>query len=533
MYVHSLFAVLVTLCCIVNAFKSTVRSTFQPLYSSSIDASYIYYPTTTEDLNELSDDDLLTSVFLRQIASINSHSQATETPNRLGDNNIQGNPLLKLASRNVVEAPTILEEGCPVEIVYKKNLKFGNYLGRKPQSKSILVKLTSGEVITIDVGQIVSSWDQIADEVIPRTPDDWAIVAEDALEVLGNMSPRKSDLQEFWKLSSQRGDTVAIDSLDLGIYIFQEKKFKLWMNPYMEAKESSVYALSAAQRYASALLLFYDDFHFKRKPSTFYENSNNNNNDVVKASPNSNNLDMYSLEDLLESDDSELESKVHFQSKGMDGGTAVIEGGYRLLAEGVVTHKEGDAFISHLTTVINAASTSPTAASASPSSEAASPFRAGCVSKQQRALEAYAVAPASLEPPAAVKHLLKRLNRPLNPIGAQSILADLSISISSGDRASNDATGRSSASTTRGRSSSVTPWSSAVMEAASKLTIEIEAQRRLLSESPPARVGKVGPGGRMDYRGNILDHPVICVDSRKASFFDDAFSLSPETGEIW
>ena len=36
----------------------------------------------------------------------------------------------------------------------------------------------------------------------------------------------------------------------------------------------------------------------------------------------------------------------------------------------------------------------------------------------------------------------------------------------------------------------------------------------------------------MDYRWNALEHPAICIDNRRASFYDDAFSLSPETGEL-
>jgi hypothetical protein len=36
----------------------------------------------------------------------------------------------------------------------------------------------------------------------------------------------------------------------------------------------------------------------------------------------------------------------------------------------------------------------------------------------------------------------------------------------------------------------------------------------------------------MDYRGSSNELPAICIDNKKASFFDDAFSLSPDTGEL-
>jgi hypothetical protein len=46
------------------------------------------------------------------------------------------------------------------------------------------------------------------------------------------------------------------------------------------------------------------------------------------------------------------------------------------------------------------------------------------------------------------------------------------------------------------------------------------------------KAGKRGIAGRMDYRANNEQHPIICIDGSKAVFLDDAFSLSPETGEV-
>lgn len=36
----------------------------------------------------------------------------------------------------------------------------------------------------------------------------------------------------------------------------------------------------------------------------------------------------------------------------------------------------------------------------------------------------------------------------------------------------------------------------------------------------------------MDYRQSAGAHPAVCIDTKYASFLDDAFSLSPETGEL-
>ena len=36
----------------------------------------------------------------------------------------------------------------------------------------------------------------------------------------------------------------------------------------------------------------------------------------------------------------------------------------------------------------------------------------------------------------------------------------------------------------------------------------------------------------MDFRLSSSAHPAVCIDTKYASFLDDAFSLSPETGEL-
>jgi exoribonuclease R len=53
-----------------------------------------------------------------------------------------------------------------------------------------------------------------------------------------------------------------------------------------------------------------------------------------------------------------------------------------------------------------------------------------------------------------------------------------------------------------------------------------------LDETRAGTAGKKGPSGLIDYRGNNAEHPVLCVDGKKATFLDDAFSISPETGEV-
>ena len=187
---------------------------------------YKYEPENPED-------SALHQLFLEQIAKeieIPRRELRLTRPQRPMSSGVK-----KVETRNVIEEPTVIEQGVPLEIVYKKKLTFGNFVGYKDESNSIIVRLPSNEEVSVDVGQIISVWDCLADES-PSTPEDWAAVAADAFAILGNMSPRKSDLEEFWSSLSQRRTELAVDSLDLGIYIFQEYNFRRWLDPYAASR---------------------------------------------------------------------------------------------------------------------------------------------------------------------------------------------------------------------------------------------------------------------------------------------------------
>ena len=249
----------------------------------------IFYPKAVDPgapLDQsMSEDDLVYELFLRQISELNGLPgdtaaidedvdpldaySGTARSSALTPSSSKALGAL-LQTKQMVERPVRLTPDCPIEFVFKRRVVMGNFLSRRSATGGgggLTVRLASGEEVAIDVSQIISSWDQLADEVPPTTAQQWAQVASEALTILGSMSPRKSDLQEFWQLVSQRSAALPVDSLDLGVYIFQERRFRSWITPYAEASESSVRALSAAQRYAAALLLFHDDFHFRRRPS--------------------------------------------------------------------------------------------------------------------------------------------------------------------------------------------------------------------------------------------------------------------------
>jgi len=499
----------------------------------------VFYPLPKSSLDGLSEDDALHELFLRQILADSGISTTALAETAPTPTIITNAPRI---TKKVVEVPIAVDVGTPLEFVYKGRMTVGNFLRRKlgknnePSPGALVVELVTGDEVTIDVGQVISCWDVLADEDVPKGPADWAQVTAEALEVLGNMSPRKSDLQEFWHLvSKQRSAAISVDSLDLGVYIFQERSFRKWINPYADATESNVRALSAAQRYAAALLLHNDDFHFKRKPSD------------AAAGPIEGDDGLTADDLMLDDDDNDADA-----SDDGDGPAPlyVVEGAYKVLDEGSAMFREGEVFFKYYESRVA-------------ETEGAVPFRAGCITRQLRALEVYAMSPGNMSPPAAVRHLLKRLSRPLSPDGARMVLKDMNhgvtqsraaaaaaqaaLRLKKGDRAtmgltaagtSSSAAGSGSSSSSVGlaggiAAASVTPWPQEVMEAANALSEDVAAKRADLLESRHAeRSGKKGPSGRLDFRASSAEHPVLCVDGKKASFLDDAFSLSPETGEI-
>ena len=359
------------------------------------------------------------------------------------------------------------------------------------------------------------------------------------------------------------------------------------MNPYAEAVESNVRALSASQRYAAALLLYNDDFHFKRKQTVVApvvvqeEEEEEEEEEVVieedvkpmvieveresistARSAREKALTGYSVEDIMNDRRQsaaarglKIPSAAAVAAINEDSALYVVEGAYRVLDDGISMFREGEVFATYYES-----RKSEILAMKNPSSETSqkvvSPFRAGCITRQIRALEIYAMSPTSVSPPSAVKHILKRLNKPLTPMGSRSVLQDMNYNPnalmaaavsslklkkngrllnridSSVDAKSSEVSDASTEVSSNTFYSSITPWSEDVFNAANALTEEVNRRRKEMADSRSGPAGKKGPSGRMDYRSNNAEHPVICVDGKKASFLDDAFSISPETGEV-
>lgn len=290
--------------------------------------------TDSSKVSQMSEEDVMYNLFLKQIED--TASQSSYDNNNIDNelNQQEGNILRRklnkvvhlISNKKLIETPIVLEPDCPIEIVYKSRIVFANFVSKRENSNALNVRLAAGTMAVIDVGQIISCWDLLADETPPTTVEDWAQTAADALEILGNMSPRKSDLNEFWKLVSRRSLTIHVDSLDLGIYIFQERNFRTWIDPLIDASDTGVRALSSSQRYAAALLLFHDDYHFKHKKSSFYM-------------PNAD------IDDEIEIGN---EEEVDVDVEDIPPNSVLIlEGAYKALDDGVSMFKEGESFFQY------------------------------------------------------------------------------------------------------------------------------------------------------------------------------------------
>lgn len=498
---------------VFNIRKNDIKKVSMNKLLKSNDDDLLFYPNMDINIEQdiLSEDDKLYNIFLKQISYMSTNSQY-ENENDKNENENNNNVYNKKEIKKLEESIVELTYNIPLEIIYQNKIMFGNFKGKKENSQSIMIRLASEQDIAIDIGQIIGVWDILADESIPITSEDWASTASEALDILGNMSPRKSNLNEFYKLISRRSKSIAIDSLDLGVYILQERKFKTWINPTISAESSGVFALSSPQRYAAALLLYNDDFHFKRKPSRLATIE-----EIKEFNKNNNYLDnAYSIEQILNGDKNLNDN---------NDSLYIIEGGYRCLDEGTVIFKEGDTFEEYYKDIVDGKNGNLDLTS--------KPFRSNSILRQIQALELYSLSSQNLSPPPIVKHILKRLKKPLNTAGALSVLKDMKYDSSSPNN-NNNRQSLSSSSSSSSLSSvfSITPWSEEVIGSAIKLSEEVVNKRKSLAESQSiGPVGKKGPSGKMDYRNSII-HPALCVDNKKATFLDDAFSLNPETGEL-
>lgn len=120
---------------------------------------------------------------------------------------------------------------------------------------------------------------------------------------------------------------------------------------------------------------------------------------------------------------------------------SLVEGGYKVLEESVAMFREVEIFADYfaeqsalqkgqqqqpeLQQQQVEKDTQSAHETKKPIRGANKPFRAGCITRQLRAVEMFALSPAGLAAPKIVKSVLKRLNQPITPLGARQVLLEL------------------------------------------------------------------------------------------------------------
>ena len=152
-------------------------------------APMIFYPDV--DGVAKNEDDEMYNMFLRQISEMNRGSAFLEVSDSEDKQFIKQAQKLGsvLDTKRLVEEPTLIYPGCPLEIAFKGRVAFGNYLRRKEPnaknsndkypdrpSKSVVVQLSTGEEVAVAASQIISCWDVLCDEDedIPDSSEKWA-----------------------------------------------------------------------------------------------------------------------------------------------------------------------------------------------------------------------------------------------------------------------------------------------------------------------------------------------------------------------
>ena len=170
----------------------------------------------------------------------------------------------------VVEvAITGLTPNMPVAFAHNNKVLVGNYIGPRPNSSAVAVRTTTGKEMFIDLPQIIEVWEDISDITVPNDPASWANVISSALSIFQSLSTKKAYSGNFWQELTNYCYNLPVNSLDLCVYIFQERKFLKWISPVYgdDPVDYEIRQFSSAERYVALTLLFSDYIHFKRRLS--------------------------------------------------------------------------------------------------------------------------------------------------------------------------------------------------------------------------------------------------------------------------
>jgi len=386
--------------------------------------------------------------------------------------------------------PLIVPIGSPLEIWEKFKLAFATYEGKKPGKSSVRVRLVeSGEIVPLDVGQIISVWpDQFHQS--SNTAIDWKSLKTEADRLLKDIPSRRLNLDGFWAASMVlwKREKLDADSFQLAGYLFHPGAFD------KAAKARIPYRgpVTTAERYAAAGVLAAESFRFKRCASKM-------------AVPGD-------TEPLM-----------------------LVGGGYRPLESSVVQSRE---VMSFCKAVKNRESGQEGSQVMSSEQQKQSSWDA-VQWRMLHSMELLALGGGIEALSNNARLALKQLGEEVSAQGARKLLirAGYWTADNIGGRPSttmdeDDNKEKSKETEALERKAQLaSPWPEDILNLAKQALAGATRRRQNYAKvMSPERVGRRGPHGRHDYRKSSFQF--YCVDPAGSEFSDDAISFDPETGEV-
>jgi hypothetical protein len=357
-----------------------------------------------------------------------------------------------------------------------------------------------------------------------------------------------------------------------------EEDDELKDNRKLALEKVEIRKFTASERYIAAILLFYDHFHFHRRiPSKAYPedlitpSSTSSKRDIARSSfevDEDGNIRYHLNNQPLQLQDKELQELLR-NSQTFIKGHGFKKQKYNIVRQNKLNlfykyYNERSAkmksrtvsssevvsdpstLLSSSSSVISSLSLTPPlqkTSGAGSLSEVNSSISPANISSQSltrlsdphtaylinyfvRMLELYAMSNQNNPPPLA-KTILKKYRLPLTSEGATKLLINIGL------MTSNSSFDSSSSSSSSGFKpvSSPTFFSIEMMKDIESVILDMKEKRGKLRTASLSKDEKVF--GRKDLRSHSQLHPVFCLDTANSLFYDDAFSLSPESSEIF
>eukprot|EP00903_Cladosiphon_okamuranus_P010020 g9502.t1 len=475
----------------------------------------------------------------------------------------------------------LLRPGDPIEFWHAQGLVLGNYESPVPGRQSLVVHADTGEQLTIDAGQIIGVWRE--DEMsgrLPRNPRGpggsagsggggsnnggaaaiaaWAEIREEARVLLQSTPARGLDLGPFWRAASSKGKGLVVTPAHAAEFLFgagSPAKVGLRKRPPFQFRGPGVsFQPSAVERAAAAQVLSGERSRFKRVVSkrlggvgdSTKTNKKRKKNKAKDGEEEKGGLPLESIDAGMERVEREARGPAADQQEEQEQQQSVFisVGGFKAVDNSVAVTRE----VADFCRVVAGVKRAATAAGVEEEGAENVLARAGLFEPAflliLHSLEAFAIGgdEQALNPEA--KRVMMEIMGKTNPAAAKSILVDVGLWTARGQDdgeedalaertvTTGDETTKASAAEEAGEGAGVLPWSAEALQAAALLGKE-RARRSANygKREPQAKVGAPAPFGRHDFRRAAFG--VYCIDGAGTSFLDDAFSVDPDTREVF